>query len=41
MKTAREHPETADVVFDTRLAYAAIAFALLAFGIPAVLAVLP
>lgn len=40
MKTAREHPETADVVFDTRLAYAAIAFAVAAFGVPALLAAL-
>ena len=40
MKTAREHPDTADVVFDVRLAYLAIAFAVAAFGVPSLLAVL-
>lgn len=39
MQPAHEHPDTADVVFDTRLAYAAIAFALAAFGVPTLLAV--
>lgn len=41
MKTAREHPDTADVVFDVRFAYAAIAFVVAAFGVPALLAMIP
>jgi len=38
MKTAREHPETGDVVFDVRLAIVAIALTLLTFGLPLLLA---
>lgn len=38
MKSAREHPDTADVVFDAWIAYAAAIFAVLAFGGPTLLA---
>lgn len=34
MPPAHEHPDTADVVFDVVLARLAIAFAVLAFGLP-------
>jgi hypothetical protein len=40
MKTAREHPETAEVTFDTVLARLAVAFTAVAFGAPALLALL-
>lgn len=39
MNPAPEHPDTAPVVFDVRLAYAAIFFAALTFGVPTLLAV--
>lgn len=40
MKPAREHPDTAETVFDERLAYAATLFAALAFAVPTLLAAL-
>jgi hypothetical protein len=39
MKPAHEHPDTAEVVFDARLAYVAIAFASVTFGVPLLMAV--
>ncbi len=41
MKTAREHPDTADVVFSDVLAAAAVAAVALTIFIPLLLALLP
>lgn len=38
MKPAQEHPDTAEVVFDTVLAKVAACFVLVAFGAPLLLA---
>jgi len=39
MLSAREHPDTAEVTLDVTLARFAIAFALVAFGLPLIQAI--